>query len=459
MEWRSVLYAGWILAVAAQPVWGQRLDGDVLRPGEFRLTGQAEMWHVDSRFTDDGSSGLAPELEVDLTPTAVAGFDVIQTLLTSFFEETSDVAGAMPADPSALTAGTLSLDPAFSVRYLPIRLAAGILPRLEIGVQLPVYRTERLFRDYTTSGGNVGSNPAAEANGQLLAGRTESAGALGAAPLLPLAGTPLADELQRRVLALTGGELDLPTAPISALDLRPLFNSLPPSGYVSLWHPGDLEIDARFRLLSSFGSAPFPEPGATGSSHRLTAFAAIRLPTGRATLPDYGIGTPPPAGHAGATVGATGDLFLGERVWISGGGTYRKLGAAAVQAFAPGEGGPFAAGSALVTIDRSPGDETELWILPRFRLTPTISFGPMLRSERRSEGTESVEDIDLQIDGGSRHSAGFFLRYSMLPTSPEGGLDAEIGYTAAFAGSAGLEVPSVSYLRISLNRRIFGGGS
>lgn len=454
---RWLLLFSWSTLAAGSGLHAQDRDAGVLRPGEVRLSAEAEYWHIDSRFGGPENRSIASGLEGDLTPTSFPPLATVEELFSGFLDETAELPDAAPVDPATLSAGSVSVDAVSTTRYLPFRLAVGVLPRVELGARLPVYRMERLFRRFDVFDGNLGLNPDPTANLELLAGLTPSSGALAQSALLPVAGTPLADELQKRVLALTGEELSLPEGPVNGPQLREAVDGLPGSYFLSLWNPGDLRVDARVRLLGTFGSAPFPDPEAGGTHFRLTGFGAARFPTGRRPSPDWGVGPTPPAGFAGGAGGAVADLFLGRTIWVSGGGSVEVLRAADVFAFVPGEEGPFDGTSRIAPGRLSPGSHAEFWLLPRLRLTPTISLGAVLRSERRGEGSLTVDGNETTLATATSHAAGFSVRYTTLPVATGTGFEAAAGYTHAFRGSDGADARGVAFLQFSLQRRIFGG--
>ncbi|MEX2584289.1 MAG: hypothetical protein WD766_13535 [Gemmatimonadota bacterium] len=443
-------------SVLAGPLWAQERDAQILRPGEVRLSIGAEYRHADTQFGAGGSERIGGELEASLTAATVATLGTVASDFSRFLADTKSLPGASQVDPFELTAGDLSVEAAVNRRFVPVRLSAGIFPRVEIDVEIPVYREERLLRRFSTEGGNVGINPDPSSNAELLAGISEAGESLAGAALLPVEGSALADELQRRVLTLTGSELDLPAAPVPGTQLSSVSALFPAARSLTQWQPGDVRIGARVGVLRSFGDSPFPPLSSGERHHRLTAFAAVRVPTGREWVADSRLGAGSTIGFAGGQAGAVADLFLGERYWLSGGGSYARVASTELDVPVPPAEGIYTGEPVLTTIRRSPGDAYDLWFVPRIRLTPVISFGGSLRSERWLAGMDEIGSLQLPTTAASRHSAGISVRYTTLPVSSDGGFDIAIGYAGAFAGSGRAEAASVAYFQVAVRQRVLG---
>ena len=438
------LYIFCFVATLPAPLHAQLSDGQVLRPGEVGISAAAEDHRLDRRFSDGGTEPLASDYDGPLTVDRFAFLEPVADRLDAFLQATSDVEGAQPVDPFAITAGGLAADASWSTRYLPIRLSAGILPGLEIGIRVPLIRNERLPRSLDLTGPNVGVNPDPAGNAALLG---DLAPELGGGPLLPLADSPLGLELQRRVEARTGEQLMLPETELHGAELLALFPTIPLNRAVSEWVPGDLEIDARFRLLSSFGDRAHPAAGSEGLAHRLTLQGAARLATGQRSTLWSGLDRGPVVGASGMRAGAIGDLFWGDRWWMTLSGQGEWLNADQTE-FAISDG--LLAPGAPATITAPVHDTIELRATPRVRLTREVALGGTMRWERLTG-----DDAD-----GSRTWYGLGLEYSTLPAWEEGRsslpLEAALGYTAAASGSAGVTAPAIAYVRISLRYGLWG---
>jgi len=430
--------------LAAVPVGAQDTDARVLRPGIVGVSVGGEDVRADALFTGGGGTqGLTGPFSAPLSPAAFAPLARLAQGLDAFLGTT----GGAPFDPADLSAGRLEMDVVASTRTIPVRVAVGVAPRLELGIRLPVQRSERLTRRFVLAEGNVGVNPDPVGNASLLAG--VPAGGVGGSPLLPVAGTPLAGRLQARVVAATGGELELPvagitTAQLAALGLGPLPRA------VTFWEPGDLELSARFEALRSFDSSAYP--AGEGVDYRLTISGSARLPTGTRATTFEGPEWMPEVGRGGFGGGALADLFVNERFWSSGGVSFAGLLGESPSA-APG-GSPAEGAGALAR-----GSTLQLWVTPRFRLTREISFGATMRAERwnRIAGEETPAGVE---SAGSRDWAGFSLRYTALRALAEGRsrlpFEFTVGGAGAIRGSAGVPAERFAYLRLSLEPAVWG---
>jgi hypothetical protein len=274
---------------------------------------------------------------------------------------------------------------------------------------------------------------------------------MGRATFLPVSGTPVANELQRRVRALTGADLVLPTEPVTRAQLAQNHGLDRPAYSTGAWRTGDLEIDARAEILRSFPGG-FPDSTATGIDFRLTVFGSYRLPidieyVGLDSWTHFDVG------YRGGSAGGAIDLFLGSVAWVSAGGRATRLtrtgsaeDPANLDAFSPGYGAGLVFGGS--------GEEVEMWALPRLRLTDEISVGIPVTMRSWTSTEEGV------ADEGSLSTAGLTVRFSNMRSSVfrprRGGIDASVGYSTGITGSDGAARASRVFLNFSILQRFWG---
>lgn len=451
MQLRRISLALLTLFLSPDIAASQETAASILRWGEVRISAAAIYQHLDTRFLDGGRSGLVG------VRSGVLGIDDFPFLapleqdLTTFFSTVEPVSDSAPIDTGLLLAGELEADVAWNTRFIPVRADVGALPRLEVGVRFPVYRGERLTRRFSLMGGNVGLNPDPVANGLLLESVAPEVRALGSGALLPLEGSALGAEIQRRVEARTGERLDLPELPLNGTEVVAGV-ALAPAHLLTEWLPGDLEIAARFALLSTFGSDAAP-PADSGFGVRALLTGSVTIPTGRRPSIGEAPQWNPLVGLSGASIGAVADGFFGDRLWIHGGGQVGR--------YSQDEFDPIpvelpivqpAAISASTGLTHVPGDEFELWAQPRVRLTPEISLGGGFRSLWwRGASAPALPS------SGSLHRVDLAVAYSTLPAREARGsgvpLEISFGYRAAIAGASEVPAPRSAYFSVALYPR------
>jgi hypothetical protein len=452
--------AVWLLVLGA-PAAAQAPDGAVLPPGGVRFDIAGHFAHFNMRRVAGGTEPTDAWYRGRLE--AVTGAVELESgaRLESFFAGT----GGVPAGGMAAVAELGVPDLAFhhTTRRVPMRLAVGILPRVELTAALDVERDEVLVQRYWLSGGNLGVNPNRAGNQELFASIGEGWATLGDWPLLPVSESDLGKLLTERVVALTGLAPDLPESAADLAFLGQLLEGMPwlapPLAGLRPWRAGDLELGARVRVLSTFGEAVVPaEPG--GVDLRVTVAAAARLPTGQRIFPEEPFTQLASVGHTGIRAGADADLFVGRRVWVNAAAGIMRHGGGTAEADD---------GALIAAVVWSPASELSLRVSPRFRLTEEISFGgryEVLRSggERRDiRGPEG--EFALVTPAGALQRAGFEVRYSTLPrlTALPGrlrgplALEAGLGYLQTVAGPAGAPAPRIVTLQLSLLHRLWGG--
>ena len=451
MKFAGLLTSFLLLLICAPSLAAQERDGTVALPGQLRLDLAGEYLRVDSRFGNASTPwSSAGTLDRTRLTAVTAPADHFDAFLEATGGSVEDING------SALNLGVAAVDGVVAVRHLPVRVALGIFRRFEIGVTVPILRTQRTVRRLDIEPGNLGLNPAPTENGAKLTPVGEAGTQLGSAPLLPIADSPAGLLLQERALAATGETLDLPTEPLDQNGLQEAFGYERAPYDTGIWEVGDLEMDLRIQLLSSFpGQFPLPE---SSGGYRLTVVGGYRLAAPFTPEPGA-LGTPPTSssiGFSGPHGGAVGDFWIG-RSWTTVGFRATRLSRdlAKVALPAPIELRP----GAELAMDPYLGDGLDVWIVPRIRLTREISLGGVLDGHFLG----AADDAGV-VDPGKRRmlSAGFSLRFSSLPGMTAGDevrpIDASFGYLAPISGTDGAQRIGRAFLQVTLLPRLWGGG-
>lgn len=439
---QAVVVAVSAQAILAASAGAQALPGDgwLLPPGTLRFGVAMDYSHFDSRFGAGGTEPWSADLAGPLDATTFAPLGPVRTGLEAFFAATG---GGPAVDAGALTLGDIALDLSADTRWVPFELSLGVLPRLEIGVRLPIFRSEVQVSRFDLAGGTVGANPAPDANAAALAGFGAEFGALGRSPLLPLEGSTLGAALTARVAA-AGGEIFLPTDAAGDSLLNALLMSelgRPPiATHREPWRVGDARAHARIRLVSTMGADPFPTD--SGPLHyRLSATLGARLPTG--TEPDtVRLFTPSPSvGLMGWSAGIGGDLFVGSRVWVAASAGYSATSPVDVLRRVTDPERPLVSADPPQVVRWSPPTELRIRISPRWRLEESLSVGVDYEMLTTGASAYDGEAEVLNASGGSAQRLGGSARFSTLPGyGPDGGLipfEAVLAYSRTLAGPDG----------------------
>lgn len=414
------------LVLAPLPLGAQQGDAFVLPPGTLRLGVTAELGRFDALFAEDGTRALGSELTGPLTAQSFAPLRGPQSELGRFLAAAGSPLGV---DAQSFTLGSLELEAVATPRVVPLSLSAGVLPRLEVGVSVPLIREEILFTRFGLDGGTLGPNPDPDANAELLARFGEEWGALGSARLLPVDSSALGRELQRLVEARFPGEaLALPADTADAAVLNELLASglglAPLEARVGEWRTGDVEVTARFLVLSTFGVAAVPADSG-GIHYRAAVSLSGRLPTGAEGDTTRLLSFPPDAGMGGFGAGVDGDLFVGHRLWTTASVRYaRRSGVEVLRRVAAPEA-PLASEARPETVRWSPADVLSLRVAPRYRLTEAISLGAQYSLARLGDTSFEApgapgEASLLDTAGGLAQGVGAGVRYSTLPARARG---------------------------------------
>jgi hypothetical protein len=453
------------LALAPVPLPAQQGDAFVLPPGMFRLRATAEFAHFDSRFAPGGGAEpLASNLLAPLTAQTFAPLLPLQTELNRFLG-----AGAVQADPQTLRLGALDVAADANVRVVPLSLAAGVLPRLEMEVSVPLLREEVLLTRFGLAGGTVGANPDTASNAELFGRIDPQWRTLGRSALLPTDSSALGRELQRLVAERLPGEtLDLPDSAATAALLDQLLGEelglAPLQPGIGPWRTGDAEVSARFRLLSTLGAAPVPTDS-TGLHYRAALSVSARFPTGSEPDSIRVLSQLPAVGQSGFGAGVDGDVYYGTRFWATVSARYSSRSEVEVlrRVVPPTE--PFASPAPAHTVRWAPADRISIRATPRFRLTESLSLGAqyslsLLGDDRFTIADGAADASVLDVEGGAAQTLGIGFRFSTLPAYWEGrGLlpvEVSIGWETTLSGPEGLPDASVVTLQASVFQRIWG---
>ena len=266
-----------VLSLIATGAHAQERDAYVLRWGEIRLHAGADFSRAAERFTADGRSGLGA-VDGSLVAENFVPVAELEAAADAFLDATSSAASG-GFSPSPLTAGDLATEIRSNARVLPIGLSIGVIPRLEIGGTVEIFRDERIATRLDLAAGNLGINPNPAGNAAVLAAIDPSGELLGGFAVLPLAGSPLGQELQQRVSTLTGATLQLPEAALTSGELLETYPVDPFPHVLGDWTVGDVKIHGRAQVLSSFGGRASPD--SSGFDYRLAAGGGIRIATVR----------------------------------------------------------------------------------------------------------------------------------------------------------------------------------
>jgi len=431
-------------------------DAQVLRRGEIRLTGGGEHVGFDREYDGSGTRLLTAGLGGTLDPATFSPLAILSSEIESFLAATDTT--VFPITGDDLLAGDLLVDIAWNTRSAPIRLSVGIFPRVEVSIGTTPYRTERLPTRFGVSGGRLGLNPDGSGNSALLGALDPSGTALGSGSLLPIEGSALGNELQRRVLAAGGDSLDLPDVPLTGGEFRAAFGVDPFPHVISVWRPGDLDLTAKVQVLTTLRDTHYPvDP--QGLNYRLSVEGGIRLPTGERGFENPRLDWGPDVGHGAVHGAAALDLMIGRRLWATAGIGVVAPRAADVRFATSSETIP-GDETVIVEATRTPGAELDFWLMPRLRLSDEMSLGANLRAQRWGEGSIEVGAADVEIPTRSRNTAGITLQFTNLPAYDAGRsgvpIEATLGVNASVSGSGGAPVARSAFLQLSLLRQLWG---
>jgi hypothetical protein len=463
---RSRTAAGVLLLLAATLPARARAQGEdarVLPRGWVEFRGEGIYQQFNSRFGSGGQQALGAPFAAALQPVTerllAPILPPLQTALTGFFTGT---AGQVqnPVTPEAVTAGTIDARLAGDFRRAPFTLSYGLTSRIMVGVTVPFQRNGTAVTSLLLRGGNVGANTNAATNATVLTKISAAYAGLGNEALLPVAGTPAAVELQRRVKALSGGDtLILPTRAVNLADLlkQPTLSGgltadeLDALGVVSAATPfqlGDVELNARIQLANNVRGYPFAD-SSQRKGFRSTLAVALRLPTASRADTFFLLEMPRVQGHLGVSADLHNDVFLARKFWLTASAGYTQLAAANVVRRPFSAARPFANDTSVPfrTLRRAPGASFRFSFMPRYRLTREFSFAAAYQFEHTGATTytsaDSISDVVLgpleTTQGWTTHSVGVGASYSTIEAFMRGKtpfpLEFNILYRNSVAGS------------------------
>lgn len=465
------------MGLCTSPLAAQGSDARVIPRGVLRVEAAGVFTHFGDRFDGGAEGRIGFPLETRLDPELFPPLQALLGELDEFFAETDSVIGtSFQTDPQTLFLQSRRLEASAGVRTVPFGIEVGIARNLSVGASVSVRRSDVSLDGLRIGDGTVGANPDPEFNQRLVGDSVPTLTEIAASPLLPVAGSAAAVELQRRVRALFGGqELRLPTAAIDAVPFDPLafgdsldVAQLGPGR--SEWELGEVELGARYQLLNTQPGFPYPDPPVR-LGFRSAVELRVRLPTG--TGPDPRRLLPFPSAEVGPGVTGRwlGDAILGERFWATIAGSYSTAFATTGEERLVRPDLPLASPSVVREVRRAPGDRWEVEITPRFRLTDEISFSAQYLYARRgagevealgdpvAEGVVPFRPFALDADGTTQRW-GVGARYNTLHGAPGdgGALPFELSLLIrnTFAGTAGAADATTIELQGRVYRRLWG---
>ena len=452
--------AGALLALAAAllpaAARAQGPDARTLRRGwlEFRAPGIYQQYN--SRFGDGGSEPLGAGFQAQLTPLAEGILDPlvgpVRTGLSAFFANTAAKVES-PVTPADVTGGTLRAQLASDLRRAPFSLAYGVTRRISVSLTVPIERNGTAVTGLGFAGSNLGLNTQAAANAAVLSKIDTAYASLGRQTLLPVAGTPAALELQRRVKALANDTLVLPTAVASLSGLfaqNGLVTGLDAEDSLALrttsaatrYYLGDVEAGVRLQLLNTSGGDSYALGRPTGARAALSVNA--RIPTGPRADTAFLLIIPRNTGHFGVSGELTGDAFVSSRFWVTGSAGVAQLFGATILRHAFTAERPFPVDTVTASVRREPGMRLSAALLPRYRLTREMTFAAGYRLDHQGATTYSGDgDVLLgpveRTDAWTAHSVSLGASYSTIEAFEAGKarvpFEVSLLYHNSFAGS------------------------
>lgn len=422
----------------------QGRDASVLPAGAIGIRAQGDYAHYDAVFGPAGTAPLLARFNRPIGLADIPGAAALPAELQRFFDLTSAASGdpAVVVAPGDVAVGTPELVGTADARRAVVGLDVGVLPRLNLAVRVPFAAGRIEVQRLGVGDARLGRNPDPQANARRLAAIDPALEALGEAPLLPRADSPLGVELQRRAVAVLGADsLNLPPA-LTGADLAAILAGEPfgfrPIGEREPWALGDVEVEAKLQWWRADGT-----PG-EGVRFRGAVTAGLVLPTGTPEDPSRLLQAGPSGGHSGAFVRSDNDVFVGRRLWTTVSAGYLGRGEVAVQRRIADGAVPFPPQDAVREVRWTPGNAFELSVLPRVQLVDPIYVSAGYRllrgaGERYTVAGDGAATVD--VAGGTRQEWSAGVVYSGIPERAEAGaavpFEAFLLYSRAFAGSGG----------------------
>lgn len=397
-------------------------------------------------------------------------FETLRGRLNVFFDSIPGEPFQVPAGGLALT--TSRLEAQADHREVPFELELGLLPRISVGVRVPLVQHTLVVSGFEAGEGNVGRNPDPAGNRALLIGVDSAFAELGGSPLLPTRDSPAGVALRQRVAEATqGGELLLPADPLARLGAAgvPGLDGIPLGRFdpaLPGWELGDTEVQLSLQLARPYAGV------AGGTSLGAALDVGVRIPTGTAPDAAYLVHPRPSIGVGGVTAGLRADLQT------------RRFGAAAALRMQrlrgltlpqqlwpePGDEGSLVGPPQSVELLWEPGTRVSVEVHPYVRLVNEIrllgSYGFERRSERYSAripvgDTGTVEEV-LGEGPAVVQRWGAGIEYSTLRRYQAGEADlpfeAAVLFRNALAGRGGAPDDRTVMVQLRLFLRLWGRG-
>lgn len=436
---RRTTAARWVwlwASLAAGPVLAQGSDALVLPAGRVSLSVGGTSTHL--------TGGAGERFRAVLGPGNVPALAGLETRLNSLFAVTDTVGGmAFRATPGDITLATVQSGYTADRGVMPVRVAVGLASRLTVHAGI-AFDVRGVASGGISRSTIMGVNPDTAGNRALLGVLGPEFAQLGASPFLPTAASPVGTELRRRVLARTERELRLPSAAVSDTVLAPFLTA---AGFPTTIDPqalenlalGDVEIGGRLQFANTARGFPYPD-SASPRGYRGTLGVVARFPTGRPPPVEL-LDAPWELGGTTLEAQLFNDLFLSRRFWASvavrgGVGTPREV--RRKRSF----GEPIS-GIDVERVERwEPGSRVAVEVVPRYRLTPSLTFAAQYAFAARGEDRYASGTLAPRV----AHAVGGGVSFSTLPFLWRGGLiplEVTLGVSRTLTGE-----PPVTAVRI-----------
>lgn len=403
-------------------------DARVAPRGAARISVGGTFEIYDSRYgsVEQPESGarqpLSTPFNANLTSETFIPLQDLQTELNRVLA-VPDGGAATTASPSNLFLSAAALNAAVDHRSVPIGVEVGVLPRVSLGVRVPLTQHWLDVRGMSVGEGTVGVNPDPTHNSAILRAIDTTFATVGAGYLLPTRNSELGRALQARVRnAGVGEELRLPDEAIPAVGIGGFAaaDQLRSGRYTPGtpgWGLGDLELSARVQLLESQ-----PLTQGQGAGYRAALELGLRLPTGMPALADYLVLPLPDEGVGGLVAGLQAEIALSRRGGASVATRLESLGSVDVERRRWLESPDSPPAPVEDTIRWTPGTRTSLSFAPWIRIVDEITLFSRYTYRRRAG--ESYDPLGALPEDRkeaaarttrSAQEAGLGIEYSTLP--------------------------------------------
>lgn len=201
---------------------------------------------------------------------------------------------------------------------------------------------------------------------------------------------------------VVGATAPLTTAQIQQTLSDPAFGvQLDPLQTIVRTHIGDVEVAAKALLFDSFRARGTDRFTPHGVNARVAVAAGYRFPTGEQSSPDNLTEIATGTHQAAILARGYADVVLGQHFWTSVVGRYTRQssGDVVVRYAAPGEAFPLVA--ARQTVQRQPGNVTEIEAMPRWVFNDFVSIGGQYVYQHQPADSYSVTGAAIESATGS----------------------------------------------------------